>query len=294
MARVAANGIEIEYELVGDPAAAPLLLISGHGAQLVGWDDDFCERLASRGFLVIRYDNRDVGLSTKFEGGPAPDPLAALAGDLSSSVYTLADMAGDGAGLLEALGIPEAHLVGSSLGGMIAQWIAMRHPKKTLSLTSMMANTGDRSAGMPAPQAIEVMVRPPSPTIEESIEAAVDAQRRFASPGFRFDEARARAREERQHHRCWYPEGTARQLVAIIASGDWTEELRRVAVPALVVHGEADPIVTSDGGEATAAAIPGAELMIIPGMAHELPEEVWPMVFDAIARNASKARAPAS
>lgn len=289
MPRAAVNGIEIEYELIGASEAAPLLLVSGHGAQLVGYDDDFCAQLAGHGFLVIRYDNRDVGLSTKIEGGPEPDVIAAIGGDASSASYKLADMAADGAGLLDALEIPAAHIVGLSMGGMIAQWIAIKHPNKTLSLASIMSTTGDRSVGMPTSEGMASILRPPAATIEESIDAAVDSYRRFASPGYLFDEARVRSREERQHHRSWYPEGGPRQLLAIIAAGDWTEKLRAVSAPTIVIHGDADPIVTPDGGEATAKAIPNAELIMVPGMTHELPEEVWPMVFEAIARNAEMA-----
>lgn len=296
MTKAHVNNIEIEYDLVGLEDRAPLLLVSGHGAQLVGWDDDFCQQLAERGFLVIRYDNRDVGLSSKIEG-PDPDPIAAFGGDVSSAVYTLADMADDGAALLDHLGIAAGHIVGASLGGMIAQWIAIRHPQKTLSLVSIMSTTGDRSVGMPTPEAMEVFLRPPALSAEESIERAMDSYRRFVSPDYPLDEARVRSREERQHRRSWYPKGAARQLVAIIASGDWTTELKTVTAPTLVIHGDADPIITPDGAEATARAIPGAELMTIPGMAHELPEELWPQIFDAIARNARRAgsdRAPES
>jgi pimeloyl-ACP methyl ester carboxylesterase len=177
------------------------------------------------------------------------------------------------------------------MGGMIAQWLAIRHPKKVLSLVSIMSTTGDRSVGLPTPEVMETMLRPPAATMDESIEVALDSYRRFASPGYTLDEDRCRAREERQHHRAWYPEGAARQLVAIIASGDWTEKLKGATAPTLVIHGADDPVVTPDGGEATARAIPGAELMIIPGMSHELPEPLWPTVFDAIVRNSKRATA---
>jgi pimeloyl-ACP methyl ester carboxylesterase len=294
MPRVPANGIEIEYELIDNPSASPLLLISGHGSQLVSWDDDFCGRLADRGFLVIRYDNRDSGLSTKIEGGPDPDPLAAAAGDYSSASYTLADLADDAAGLLNTVGIDAAHIVGSSMGGMVAQWFAFRHPHKTLSLTSIMSMTGNRDVGLPSPEGLEAIMKPPAETIEESIELTVETARALASPGYPFDESRVRARETRAHHRGWYPEGAARQLVAILASGDWTESLHSITVPTLVIHGDADQTVNVDGGQATAAAIPGAELMIIPGMSHDIPEPVWDAVFEAITRNATRSATPAA
>lgn len=293
MTRVQANGIEITYEPIGKAGAPPLLLVSGHGAQMIGWDDDFCEQLADRGFQVIRFDNRDVGLSTKIEDAPEPDVLAAVAGDAASAAYTLADMADDATGLLEAIGIDAAHVVGASMGGMIAQWLAIRHPSNTLSLTSIMSTTGDRTVGLPTPEALETILRPPAQSMEESIERAVDSYRRFASPGFSPEVDRVRMREERQHRRCWYPQGATRQLLAILASGDWTSRLRSVRAPALVIHGDSDPVITPDGGEATARAIPGAELLLIPGMAHDIPEPLWPTVFDAIEQTTRRATAAA-
>ena len=293
MPRAQANGIEIEYELIGPPEAEPLLLISGHGAQLVGYDDDFCEQLADRGFLVIRFDNRDVGLSTKMEGAPEPDLFGAIAGDYSSAAYTLPDMADDAAGLLDFLEIPKAHIVGMSMGGMVAQWVAIRHPEKTLSLVAVMTMSGSRSAGVPKPEAMEAIAGPAAETVDESVDQAVANYMRFHSPGYPPEEDRIRIREEKAHKRCWHPVGATRQLLAILASGDWTEQLSGITAPTFVIHGDADPIVQPDGGEAIAKAIPGAELMIIPGMAHDVPKPLWPTVFDAISRNAAGARTPA-
>lgn len=289
MPRAQANGIEIEYELIGERDDGPLLLISGHGAQLVVYDDDFCEQLADRGFLVIRFDNRDVGLSTKMESAPEPDLFGAIAGDYSSAAYTLQDMAEDAASLLDFLGIPEAHIVGMSMGGMVAQWVAIQHPEKTLSLAAIMTMSGGRSVGMPKPEAMEAIAGPAAETIDESVEQAVANYMRFHSPGFPPEEERIRKREERAHERCWYPQGAARQLLAILASGDWTDQLAGITAATLVIHGDSDPIVQPDGGEAIAKAIPGADLMIIPGMAHDIPQPLWTAVFDAISRNASRA-----
>jgi pimeloyl-ACP methyl ester carboxylesterase len=287
-----ANGIEIEYELIGERDAEPLLLISGHGAQMVGYDDDFCEQLAARGFLVIRFDNRDVGLSTKMDDAPEPDLFAAIAGDHSSAAYTLADMADDADGLLDFIGISKAHVVGASMGGMIAQWFAIRHSEKTVSLVPIMTTNGDRSVGMPTPEVVELMIAPAAETLEESVNAAVASYLRFHSPGYPPETDRIRAREERAHRRSWYPAGATRQLLAIIASGDWSGELARVTVPTLVIHGDSDPVVQPDGGEAVARSIPGAELWMIPGMAHDIPEPLWTQIFDAIANNAARAKAP--
>lgn len=285
---VRANGIDICYELVGGSGAEPLLLISGHGAQLVGWDDDYLEALAARGFRVVIFDNRDCGFSTKFKGGPEPDLLAILRGDPSTASYSLEDMADDSAGLLDALGITAAHIVGQSMGGLIAQMVAIRHPAKTLSLCSIMSATGNWDYGMPDLAALPYIVGSPTATVEESIERAVDSYVRFRSPGYPSEEHRIRAKEERQHHRAWYPEGSARQLAAILASGDLTAKLKSLKVPTLVVHGTDDKTITPSGGEATARAIPGAKLMMIPGMGHDIPEPLWDRVFDAIRDNSGK------
>jgi pimeloyl-ACP methyl ester carboxylesterase len=200
-------------------------------------------------------------------------------------------MADDAAGLLDFLGIQKAHIVGMSMGGMVAQWVAIRHPNKTLSLVVVMTMSGSRSVGIPKPEAMEAIAGPAAETIDESVEQAVANYMRFHSPGYPAEGERIRAREERAHERSWYPQGASRQLLAILASGDWTEQLAGVTAPTLVIHGDADPIVQPDGGEAVAKAIPGAELMIIPGMAHDIPQPLWPTVFDAISRNSSRARA---
>jgi pimeloyl-ACP methyl ester carboxylesterase len=289
MPRAAANGIEIEYAVVGDEDGTPLLLVMGLGAQLVAWDDEFCGLLAGRGFRVVRYDNRDVGLSTKVEG-PLPDIMGALGGDPSSANYTLVDMADDAVGLLDALGIGAAHVVGASMGGMIAQTLAIRHPDRVLSLCSIMSTTGDRSVGQPTPEAMQELLRPIAQTRDQYLEMAVNAGRVIGSPGFPFDEARARDRAGRAFDRCYHPIGVARQLAAIMASGDRTSDLAGVSVPTVVIHGDGDPLVTPSGGAATASAVPGAELVVIEGMGHDLPVEAWPQVVEAIVANASKVK----
>lgn len=290
MANIRANGLDIEYETLGDPRRPALLLVMGLGAQLVYWPEEFCQALADRGFFLIRYDHRDVGLSSKVEGGPPPDLAAALGGDTSGGAYTLADMAADAAGLLDALGRAAAHVVGVSMGGMIAQQMAIRHPDRVLSLCSIMsAPTVVMAADPPTAEANATLLRPPARSRDEYVEQSVDGSRVVGSTGFPFDEDRIRARAALSYDRAFYPAGLARQLVAILAAGDWSEALAEVRVPTLVIHGEADPLVRPSWGVATAKAVPGAELLLIPGMGHDLPEAAWPAIVDAIARNAARA-----
>lgn len=286
MTRAQSNGIELEYDTFGKAGEPPLLLIMGLGAQMTAWDESFCNQLADQGFQVIRYDNRDVGLSTRTEG-PVPDLAAALGGDRSTATYRVEDMADDGAGLLDALGIPAAHIVGASMGGMIAQALAIRHPEKTLSLCSIMSTTGDVSVGQPNPDAMEALLAPPATTRDEAIASSI-ATGRILSP-FHFDEAKTAKRAGESYDRAFYPAGMARQLLAILASPDRTEALGDVTAPTLVIHGGPDPLVTVSGGEATAKAIPGADLLILEEMGHDLPEPLVPEIVAAIAANAKKA-----
>jgi pimeloyl-ACP methyl ester carboxylesterase len=289
MPRANVNGIELEYEMFGDEAAPPLLLVMGLGAQMIAWEDGFCTQLAAKGYRVIRFDNRDVGLSTKTDG-PLPDIMACLGGDASSANYLLQDMADDAVGLLDVLGIRAAHVVGASMGGMIAQTIAIRHPDRVLSLCSIMSTTGAPDVGAPTSEAMQELLRPVSTNKEDYLEASVRSSKVIGSTGFPFDEERARSRAELHYERCYHPMGVARQLAAILASGDRTEGLANVTVPTVVIHGDADPLVTPTGGEATAKAVPGADHVVIEGMGHDLPEGAWPQVLDAITTNTSKVK----
>ena len=288
--RVSANGIELCYDTFGDTAAPALLLVMGLAAQMIAWDEEFCEQLAKRGYFVIRFDNRDIGLSTKFPQHGTPDLMAllgqALMGRSVAAPYTLRDMAADAIGLLDALGIARAHVVGASMGGAIGQEMAIHHGERLLSLTSIMSSTGDPSLPQASPEAMAVLLSPP-PTDRESYFASY--KRTWAvlrGPGFPLDEARDLERAARAWDRGLNPPGVARQMAAILASGNRTSALSSVRVPTLVIHGDADPLVRHEGGVATAKAIPGARLLTINGMGHALPISMWPQLIDAIAAHA--------
>jgi pimeloyl-ACP methyl ester carboxylesterase len=291
MPRVTANGMQIAYDAFGDESNRPLLLIMGLGAQMIAWDDAFCEQIAERAFHVVRFDNRDAGLSTHLHDTPPPDLGAAMRGDFSSASYTLSDMAADASGLLGALGIRAAHIVGASMGGMIAQTFAIEHPDQTLSLCSIMSTTGDWSVGQPTPDAMAVLLRAPPQTPEEVADNAVEAFRVIGGKGFPLDEQRVRRLAVTSWNRNRDPLGVTRQLLAILASGDRTTRLAGVKAPTVVIHGLDDTLVTPSGGEATARAIRGAELVTIEGMGHDLPVAVWDQIVDAIVENAGRAGA---
>jgi pimeloyl-ACP methyl ester carboxylesterase len=284
-----ANGIEVAYETFGDPADPTVLLIMGLGVQMLGWDEEFCRLVAGRGFHVVRFDNRDVGRSTQVLGGPPPDILAAAGGDTSSASYTLGDMADDSAGLLDQLGVDSAHVVGASQGGMIAQTLAIGRPERVLSLVSIMSTTGDPAVGQPHPEALPALMTRPPADREGFAGFVVGVWKVIGSPGFAPDDEAMRARAAASYDRGIHPDGTARQLVAILASGDRTEALRQLDVPTEVIHGTDDLLIDVSGGKATAAAIPGARLELIPGMGHDLPRELWPRFVDLIAENAARA-----
>jgi pimeloyl-ACP methyl ester carboxylesterase len=287
--KIHANGIDIEYLTDGDPADRPLLLVMGLGAQLITWPQGFVDELSGRGFFVIRFDNRDSGLSTKFEGMPSITDL--FGGDTASAPYLIEDMADDAAGLLTELGLPKVHVVGASLGGMITQALAIHHQDRFLSVCSIMSTTGDRSVGAPTGEAIAALLRPIATSRDEAIAASVAGSEVIGSPGYPADESVLRARAAAAYDRSYCPEGTARQLAAILASPDRTEGLHGVRLPFLVLHGEADPLVTPSGGEATAAAVPDAKLVTYPGMGHDMPEALWTDFIDAIEANAELAAA---
>jgi pimeloyl-ACP methyl ester carboxylesterase len=267
--------LDIAYERFGDPDRPPLLLVMGLGTQMLGWPDGFCSALTARGVHVIRFDNRDIGLSTHLTNAGAPDLRAVMRGDVSSAPYRLSDMGGDVVGLLDELELDSAHLVGASMGGMIAQLLAVEHPRRVRSLTSIMSNTGDRSVGQATPRALAALMSPPAATRGEAIERTVSILRVTGSPGFDLDEAELRRRTGLAFDRSHDPLGVARQFAAIGASGDRTDALRSVSVPTLVVHGADDPLVSVSGGRATARSIPGAELVVYDGMGHNLPRELW-------------------
>jgi pimeloyl-ACP methyl ester carboxylesterase len=289
MADVLSNGMKISYETLGDPSDPALLLVMGLGAQLVDWPDEFCEMLAARGFYVIRFDNRDIGLSTWLDELGQPDLAAIFGGDTTTVPYLLSDLAADTAGLLEELGIASAHVVGASMGGMIAQQLVIDRPDLVASVCSIMSTTGDRTVGHPTPEAAAALMRPPAADREGAVAAAVATSRVIGSPGFEVLEADLVSRASAKYDRAFHPAGTQRQYAAIVAAPDRTASLAAVSVPTLVVHGEADPLIDVSGGRATAAAIPGAELLVIPGMGHDLPRGVWTTVVDAIAANAARA-----
>ncbi len=285
------SGIDVAYERFGDLEAPPVLLVMGLGTQMLGWHQEFCAQLVGRGLQVIRFDNRDVGLSTHFSAAPAPDVMAALSGDPSSASYTLSDMAADSVGLLDALSLDSAHIVGASMGGMIAQTIAIEHPNRIRSLTSIMSTTGNSAVGQASQQAIGALLSPPALDRQEAVDRTVSIFRIIGSPGFDLDEAELREQAGLSYDRADDPLGVARQLLAIIASGDRTERLRSISVPTLVIHGAGDPLVDVSGGRATAAAVPGAELDVIEGMGHDLPRALWPEITERIAALVQRAQA---
>ncbi|MGE4537212.1 MAG: alpha/beta fold hydrolase [Desulfovibrio sp.] len=295
MPHVTTRGIQIEYDTIGDKSSPALLLIAGNGAQLTFWDEPFCRALADTGLFVIRFDNRDAGLSTKFDAAGVPDFMAcvkaAMEGKPVESAYTLEDMADDCAGLLEGLGIDKAHICGLSMGGMIAQVVACRHPEHVRSLTSIMSCTGNPEAPQGKPEAIAAVVATPPEGREAFIEHNINVWRKVWSPGFPFEEERARKFMEESYDRCHYLPGMARQNTAILANGDRRRALAALTVPALVIHGAADPLIPVGAGEDTARTIPGARLLVIEGMGHDLPTPVWPQVIDAISQLTKQATA---
>lgn len=288
MARIKANGIEIEYETIGDKKDPALLLVMGLGAQLTLWPDAFCEGLARRGFYVVRHDNRDCGLSTDFGSWGLPNiPVAitkAMAGQKVDAPYLLKDMAADSIGLLDALGIQRAHMVGGSMGGMIVQIIAAQYPERTASMVSIFSTSGRPGLPPGKPEALAMlMAQPDGPAREQLVQHAMKLRHVIGSPGFRPSDAELRALVERNIDRRYYPEGAARQYLSIIASGDRVEMLKTMKAPTLVLHGEDDPLLPVECGRDVAKLVPGAEVETYPGWGHDMPSQLVPTLVDRIA-----------
>ncbi|HCV35143.1 MAG TPA: alpha/beta hydrolase [Acidimicrobiaceae bacterium] len=285
MSQAKVNGLVLEYEDFGERSDPPLLLVMGLNAQMTGWPEDFCRRLADRGHYVVRFDNRDVGLSTWFDQHPPGDPVVAflsfLEGGSVEAPYSLSDLADDTAGLIDFLGFDSTHVVGASFGGMIAQRIAMGHPERVRSLTSIMS--------MPriVPLDLDVLLSLQPPDIDPSdpetiADIEVATARIYAGTGFEFDEVGARERSLANQRRAWHPEGGIRQAMAALADEDRRPGLASLDVPTLVIHGTEDPLIPPQGGQETADAVPGAELVWIDGLGHEMPEPAWQLVLDPI------------
>ena len=293
-----ANGIDLCYEVFGEASAEPMLLIMGLGAQMIHWEDDFCRQLAARGFRVIRFDNRDSGKSTKMTGGKRLTPLELLKLRFLripvAAPYRLRDMAEDTIGLMDALGIKSAHMVGASMGGMIAQELAISFPQRVRSLTSIMSTTGNPKVPPATREATAVLMAPPPATKEEYFERFAQTWKVLRAARFPEEEALDRARAERTFARGLNPAGVGRQLRAILASGNRKARLASVKAPTLVIHGTIDPLVRPEGGKDTAASISGAKLLMIEGMGHALPMRMWPQIIDAIDKHAHGASAKAA
>jgi pimeloyl-ACP methyl ester carboxylesterase len=281
--------LELCYETFGASEAPPVLLVMGLASQMILWDDEFCELLAAQGFWVIRFDNRDIGHSTIMRGARIPKRWQLLARSAGSAAYSLDEMAADAVGLLDHLEVSAAHIVGVSMGGMIAQLIAINHPDRVMSLVSIMSTTGNRRVGRPQPRLALRMLRRAPREREGYIDDHIETYRAIGSQGFEFEEEHKRERAGRCFDRGNHPAGVARQLAAIMAATDRTPSLGQVRVPTTVIHGDADPLVNASGGRATAQAIPGAKLVILPGMGHDLPRELWAQIIDAIVDNTTVA-----
>ena len=284
-----ANGIEIAYQEIGDRGGEPLLLIMGLGMQMLGWHEELCAILAERGFRVVRFDNRDIGRSTEIDSTGVPSRLDMVLGRRSTAPYLLRDMAADTTGLMDHLEIESAHVVGASMGGMIAQTLAIESPERVRSLVSMMSTTGNLRVGRPAPKTFGTLMAHPAPGRDGAIEQAVRTFRVIGSPGYPMDEQHLRevagASYDRSHSRA----GVLRQMHAITASGDRTSALRGLRLPTTVIHGAKDPLINPSGGRATARAIPGARLRIFDGMGHDLPRPLWGNFAEEIAATAALA-----
>jgi pimeloyl-ACP methyl ester carboxylesterase len=288
MAHTTANGIEICYDTFGDSGSPALLLIAGLSAQMIFWEEPLCEQLAAKGLFVIRFDNRDVGLSTRFDQAGIPDMQAVAQGKPVQAPYSLDDMADDAVGLLDALGIDKAHLCGVSMGAMIALNIGYRHPARVLSLIPIMGSTGSPALSQPKPEALEILVTPAPVLRQPFIDYAAKVWRAF-SGGTEFDPQAVRNQAARNYDRAFYPAGVVRQHAAIIANGETTQRLAGITAPTLVIHGARDPLLPLDHGMAVAKAVNGAQMLVIEAMGHCLPQRVWPQIVDAIAGHTTQA-----
>ena len=286
------RGITLCYETYGDPSDPTALLVMGLGTQMIAWQEEFCQALAARGLHVVRFDNRDIGRSTHVAGRP-PTIAQLLTRSSRAARYTLGDMADDAAGLLGRLERAPAHVIGASMGGMIAQTLAARHPRAVRSLVSIMSNTGSIRNGQPSLGIYPIFLRRAPRGREAYIEHMVKLFAAIGSPGLPREESDIRALAALSYDRGNDPAGPGRQLAAIIASGDRTPELHGIAAPTLVIHGAADRLVRPSGGRATARAIAHSQLMLIPGMGHDLPRAVWPQIIDAVAAHCARADADA-
>jgi pimeloyl-ACP methyl ester carboxylesterase len=290
------NGIHVEYETFGDPESTPLLLIMGLGGQMILWDEKFCEDLANQGLYVVRFDNRDVGLSTHFDDAGIPDLMAVFAAQMQGkkidTPYTLDDMADDAVGLLKAIGIEKAHMCGISLGASVAQTIAIRHPSNVLSLIPIYGSTGNPELSPPTPEAINLLMAPQPQEKEAYVAHLTNTYKMIAGTKFPFDEEWHRTKLAQSYDRSFNPNGKVRQLAAAIAHGNRKPALANVKAPTLVIHGVEDPLIPVDGGKDTAEAIKGAELLLIDGMGHELPngKGAWPEIMEAMITHIKKLR----
>jgi len=293
MPKARANNIQIEYETFGDSSSPPILLIIGLGGQLIYWDEVFCSQLAEAGLYVIRFDNRDAGLSTKFDEAGVPGIMdvigKVISGHKVTPPYTIEDMAADAVGLLDALRIEKAHICGMSMGGMIAQSVAINYPRRVLSLTSICSTTGNPHLPQPKPEVMGLLLTPPPQEREPFIQFNLGLFRALTGPRFGFDEKWVRDIMGRAYDRAYCPQGTGRQLVAILTQGNRQPALKRVRVPTLIIHGDADPLVSLEAGKDAAEAVPRAELKILEGMGHDLPHgAAWTQIAKDIIAHTQK------
>ncbi|MFX1573363.1 MAG: alpha/beta fold hydrolase [Promethearchaeota archaeon] len=293
MPKAKVNDIEIEYETIGDPNSKPLLLIAGLGGQLLAWSDEICENLAENGFFVIRFDNRDVGLSTKFEEAGIPDMMEVAAaynrGEVPKLPYTLEDMADDAIGVLNILNIKKSHICGASMGGIIAQILAYKHPSRVLSLTVIISTTGNPALPRAKPE-IMAQFFAPVPSEREAYIKEMVKRDNLIYGNFKYDEVQGREYRTKEYDRSYYPEGIARQMAATAVPGNIQPYISAIRAPTLVIHGKEDPFNSIEAGKEIASTIPGAELLLLDGMGHSFPRELIPRIVNALVMNSNKTK----